>query len=155
MMKKSITVSEKDIQKYTEDILDCATIALCESLGNNYTIINIQGFLLDNIFKLSKKITEIEDLCFICEPEEGTLLWNAIIDNESMILDYYEFDVSKKKLHLYFSYKLRLMDESRCEVSVDIKPCCSEGEEIVDLQVIKTNALLRFTYFVKMIGQLY
>ena len=152
--KKFTVVSEEDIKFFGENTIDFAREAITDSFGNDYDydITDFQDFILGGILEFSKNIKKFKNSFFICEPSEGTFLWNVILDNDVIILDSYEVDINNEDVHLYFSCEISIIDDSSCEVSINIYGY-PEEEDNLDIELIKLSALLRLNFYIMMINE--
>lgn len=147
--KDIIVIPEEHLKSFKEKVLKNGADELGKILGREPRIKDIQNFLLANILEFSKNINCLKNLLFSCEQEieDGTSLWNLIIDNDVIILDTYFIDVKDEKLVSYFNYSIHILDEGNFEVSIDI-PEDLEKQKDFDIDTLNTVAALRLLYYI-------
>lgn len=153
--KKFTVVPEEDIKSFGEKTIDFARETIVNAFGNDYDydITNIQDFILGGILEFSKNIKKFENSFFICEPSEGTLLWNVIVDNDVIILDSYEVDMINEDINLYFSCEISVINDNSCEVSINLYGYPEEEQANLNIEMIKLSALLRLNFYIIMLNK--
>lgn len=144
--KECTVIPEEDIHVFSERTLTYVKNTLSNSSNADCTDNDIQKFLLFNSITMAKEIKGLNNFLFACEPTEGALLWNVILDNGVIVLDSYEFDKNDNEIHKILGFEILSTSERKCETNLDLSSI--ENKEELDLEMIKTSSLLRLTFYI-------